>query len=214
MAFGYPISLEVAGRKAVVIGTVAVALDKAGGLLEAGANVTVVAAEPKDALDRLAAQGVRILVRGYQTGDLAGAFVCVASDPNASVRAAIHAEAVQRGVLINMIDDVPRSHWAAPAVVRRGDLILAISTGGRSPSLARRLREELEEIFGPEWEQALDILADVRAETLPRLPKFEERAARWNEALDTDELIILIRGGKPGEAKSRLVERLVGSETS
>jgi precorrin-2 dehydrogenase/sirohydrochlorin ferrochelatase len=209
MAFAYPVSLEVGGRRAVVIGTVAVALGKAEGLLEAGADVTILATEPAGHLDRLAAQGVTVVRRGFASGDLSDAFVCVASDPDAATRDAIFAEATERGVLINMVDDVPRSTWAAPAVVRRGDLILAISTGGRSPSLARRLREEFEEIFGPEWAVALNILEELRDETRPMLPTFEERAARWSEALDTDELIVYIRDGNPAEAKARLKSRLL-----
>jgi len=211
MAFGYPVSLEVSDRVAIVIGTVAVALGKADGLIEAGARVTVVAQGPQDRLDSLAAQGVQVLARGYEPGDLEGAFVCVASDPDPGVRTTIASEARERHVLLNMIDDVPNSDWAAPAIVKRGDLVLAISTGGRSPSLARRLREELEEIFGTEWEEALDILEAARSETLPMLPKFDERAARWSEALDTEELIVLVREGRGTEAKDRLVQRLVGS---
>lgn len=209
MAFSYPVSLEVSHRVAVVIGTVSVALGKADGLLEAGARVTVVALEPRERLDGLAAQGAQIVARGYEPGDLEGAFVCVASDPDPDVRAAIASEARARRVLLNMIDDVSDSDWAAPAIVKRGDLILAISTGGRSPSLARRLREELEEIFGDEWAEALDILEAARSETLAMLPEFDERAARWNEALDTEELIVLVRDGRGAEAKDRLVERLV-----
>jgi siroheme synthase-like protein len=211
MAFGYPISLEVSRRAAVVIGTAAVALGKADGLLEAGADVTVIAESPHDFLDALAAQGATVILRNYEPGDLEGAFVCVASDPDPAVRAAIASEARARRVLLNMIDDVPNSDWAAPAIVKRGDLILAISTGGRSPSLARRLREELEEIFGAEWSEALDILEAARSETLPLLPKFDERAARWSEALDTDELIVLVREGRGEEARVRLIDRLVGS---
>jgi precorrin-2 dehydrogenase/sirohydrochlorin ferrochelatase len=211
MAFGYPISLEVSDRVAIVIGTVSIALGKVDGLVEAGAKVPVIAPEPLEHRDVLAAHGVHVLARGYERGDLEGAFVCVASDPDPAVRAAIASEARARNVLLNMIDDVSNSDWAAPAIVRRGDLVLAISTGGRSPSLARRLREELEEIFGTEWAEALDILEAARSETLPMLPKFDERAVRWSEALDTEELIVLVCEGRGAEAKVRLVDRLVGS---
>jgi precorrin-2 dehydrogenase/sirohydrochlorin ferrochelatase len=206
--FAYPISLEVSGRRAVVIGTVAVALGKAEGLLEAGADVTILATEPADRLEVLASQGAHVHRRSYRRGDLADAFVCVASDPDPAVRDTIHEEALARGVLINMIDDIPHSNWAAPALVRRGDLILAISTGGRSPSLARKLREELEASFGPEWEDAMDILGRLREESLRLYPNFEDRAGRWSAALDTRELIDLIRADKGEEARERILARL------
>lgn len=208
MPFAYPISLEVSGRRAVVIGTVAVALGKAEGLLEAGADLTILATEPADRLEILASQGAQVHRRSYRPGDLADVFVCVASDPDPSVRDTIHEEAIARGVLINMIDDIPHSNWAAPALVRRGDLILAISTGGRSPSLARKLREELEASFGPEWEGAMDILGRLREESLRLYPDFEDRAGRWSTALDTHELIDLIRADKGEEARERILARL------
>lgn len=208
MPFAYPISLEVSGRRAVVIGTVAVALGKAEGLLQAGADLTILATEPADRLEILASQGAQVHRRSYRRGDLADVFVCVASDPDPAVRDIIHEEALARGVLINMIDDIPHSNWAAPALVRRGDLILAISTGGRSPSLARKLREEFEASFGPEWEDAMDILGRLREESLRLYPNFEDRAGRWSAALDTRELIDLIRADKGEEARERILARL------
>lgn len=211
MAFGFPVSLELSRRRAVVIGSVAVALGKTDSLLLVDADVTVVAMGPDDRLDALARSGATVLRRSYTHGDLAGAYLAIASDPSERVRDAIAEEARQERVLLNMIDDVVRSDWAAPAQVRRGDLVLAISTGGRSPALARRLREQLEVQFGPEWEQALDLLESVRRETTPALPSFEERAERWSDALDTDELMSLLSEGRAPEARERLVRRLVGS---
>ena len=211
MTFGYPISLELSGRRAVVIGTVAVALGKAEGLTRAGAEVTVIARQPAELLEDLELGGAIVHRRDYRDGDLEGAAIAIASDPSDDVRDAIVEEARRRHVLLNMIDDIPRSDWAAPATVRRGDLVIAISTGGRSPSLARRLREQLESQFGPEWEQALELLESVRHETLPALPHFEERARRWSEALDTDELLRLLEAGRGDEARARLVKRLVGA---
>jgi siroheme synthase-like protein len=116
-------------------------------------------------------------------------------------------------VLVNVMDDVPNCDFAAPAIVRRGDLVLAISTGGRSPALARRLREELEARFGPEWAIVLDILRDVRDATLAQLPDLRERARRWNDALDLDEAEELVRSGRAGELGRRLRERLLDRET-
>jgi uroporphyrin-III C-methyltransferase/precorrin-2 dehydrogenase/sirohydrochlorin ferrochelatase len=144
MAFGYPVLLELAGRRAVVIGEFAVEAGKVEGLLAAGAEVTVVAKGPQAALDRLDGDP-RVVVhrRGYGgPGDLAGAVVCVASAAKPAVRDAIAADARAAGVLVNVMDDVPNCDFAAPAIVRRGDLLIAIGTGGRAPALAGRLRAD------------------------------------------------------------------------
>ncbi|HEY3208540.1 MAG TPA: bifunctional precorrin-2 dehydrogenase/sirohydrochlorin ferrochelatase [Actinomycetota bacterium] len=211
MAFGYPISLEVAGRRAVVIGRTAVAQGKADALLEAGAQVTVVSPGPRQALDRLERHDrATVLRRDYQPGDLEGAFLCVASSEHANVRAAVHAEARWRRVLVNVMDDIPHCDFAAPAVVRRGDFAIAISTGGRSPALARRLREELSRQFDPRWKELLDLLGEVRMETLPDLPDYGQRARRWQEALDVEVLLDLVGQGRRSEARAFLLARLSG----
>jgi siroheme synthase-like protein len=212
MAFGYPISLEVAGRRAVVIGRMAVSQGKADALLDAGALVTVISPGPRQALARLEAhERAMVRRREYEPGDLEGAFLCVASSELGEVRAAIHAEAKWRKVLVNVMDDVPHCDFAAPALVKRGDLAIAISTGGRSPALARRLREQLSEQFDPRWAELLDLLGEVRAETLPDLPNYGERARRWQEALDVDLLLDLLGRGMRSEARAFLLQRLLGS---
>jgi siroheme synthase-like protein len=209
MPFGYPVFLEVAGRPAVVVGAAAVAAGKADGLLAAGAAVTVVADGPAAELERLQAAGAAVRRRGYRPGDLAGAFLCVAADCDPAVRDAVAAEARAAGVLVNVMDDVPNCDFAAPAVVRRGDLQVAVGTGGRAPALASRLRAELAERFGPEWDELVAVVGEVRAATLPDLPDLEDRARRWRAALDLPELERLLRQGRRQEAATRLRARLL-----
>jgi len=193
MAFGYPVFLQLSRRRAVVIGALAVVEGKAEALEAAGAIVDVFS------------NGA------WHPSDLDGAFICVASSREAGERDAIARAARERGVLVNVMDDVPNCDFAAPAVVRRGELVLAISTGGRSPALARKLREELEERLGPEWEGVLEVLTDVRRQTLPLLPDLRERSRRWNHALDLDEAVRLVGSGRRDELRTRLVERLLSS---
>jgi siroheme synthase-like protein len=210
MAFGYPVLLELEGRRAVVVGELAVAAGKVDGLLAAGATVTVVAPGPAVALDRLEAEpGVTVRRRGYLPGDLAGAFLCVAGSADPAQRSAVAAEARAAGVLVNVMDDVPNCDWAAPAVVRRGDLVVAVGTGGRAPALASRLRAELGERFGPEWVELVELVGEVRAATLADLPDLEERARRWRAALDLEELERLVRTGRRDLAAERLRARLL-----
>jgi precorrin-2 dehydrogenase/sirohydrochlorin ferrochelatase len=133
----------------------------------------------------------------------------VAASDDPAVRSSVASEARARGVLVNAMDDVPNCDFAAPAVVRRGDLTIAIGTGGRSPALARRLREELSDRYGPEWTEAVRVIGDVRADTLSALPDLADRARRWARALDLDELLALVRAGGSAEAAGRLTARLL-----
>jgi siroheme synthase-like protein len=211
MAFGYPVLLELAGRRAVVVGEFAVEAGKVEGLLVAGAEVSVVAKGPAAALDRLEADPrVTVHRRGYAgPADLAGAVLCVASAAEPGVRDAIAADARAAGVLVNVMDDVPNCDFAAPAIVRRGDLVIAVGTGGRAPALASRLRAELAERFGPEWTELVDLVGQVRTATLPHLPDFDDRSRRWKAALDLDELEHLVATGQPALAATRLRNRLL-----
>jgi precorrin-2 dehydrogenase len=210
MPFAYPISLEVSGRRAVVIGEDAVAHGKADDLLEAGADVSVIATGPERSLTRLEGLAhVTLHRRGYLPGDLRGAFLCVASSPDEAERESIFREARALGVIVNLLDDPARCDFAAPAIVRRGDLMIAISTGGRSPALASRLRGDLERRFGDEWADVLRLLGEVREETLPLLPDLKERARRWRRALDLEELEGFLRSGRSDEAREALRARLL-----
>jgi siroheme synthase-like protein len=211
MAFGYPVLLELTGRRTVVIGDVAVEAGKVEGLLAAGAEVTVVAKGPEAALDRLEADPkVTVHRRGYRgPSDVSGAVLCVAHAAEPGVRNAIAADARAAGVLVNVMDDVPNCDFAAPAIVRRGDLIVAIGTGGRAPALASRLRAELSERFGPDWTELVEVVGRVRAATLPALPDFEDRSRRWRSALDLAELEALIAAGQGDLAAARLRDRLL-----
>jgi len=209
VAFGYPVSLEVGGRRAVVIGEEAVRVGKAEALLDAGAVVTVIAEGPARRLDALERRGAEVRRRAYVSGDLSGAFLCVASADDPATAAAIHAEGRASGVLVNVMDDIPHCDFAAPALVRRGDLAIAISTGGRSPALARRLREDLERQYGPEWAELLEVVGDVRAQTLEALPDLSQRIRAWSRALDLEALLALVRRGRADEARGRLTAALL-----
>src|SRR5207247_10232244 len=102
--------------------------------------------------------------------------------------------------------------FAGPAVGRPGDLALAIPPGGRSPALARRRREELEDRFGPEWADVVYVLLEVRQGTLALLPDLPERSRRWSGALDLEEAATLVASGRRDELKTSLLGRLLGQE--
>jgi len=212
MPFAYPVMLEVVGKRCVVIGDDAVREGKVEGLVAAGAtDVLVVAEGPAAGLTELGGlEGVTVERRAWKCQDLNGAFLVVASSRDAGERAAIAREARCRNILVNVVDDIPHCDFAAPSVVRRGELLLAIGTGGASPALAKKLRAELEERYGPEWAEVAQILREVRERTMPALPSFRERAERWSAALDPDEAAMLVRDGRGDELRRLLIERLTG----
>jgi precorrin-2 dehydrogenase/sirohydrochlorin ferrochelatase len=214
MPFGYPVMLELAGRRCVVIGSLAVREGKVEGLLVAGASdVSVVASAPHGTLDNLETlPEVTVHRRTWRADDLNGAFLVVASSSDPGEREAIAREARCRRALVNVMDDIPNCDWAAPAVVRRGDLVLTIATGGASPALAKKLRIALSDEFGEGWTDVLAALRAVRAETLPLLPDFAERSRRWDEALDLGEAACLAREGRGDELAARLRARLLDPE--
>lgn len=191
MPFAYPVFLELKGRRAVVIGSLALRERKDVALREAGADVEVYG------------DGA------WTPTDLDGAFLCVASSGDPRERETIAVAARARGVLVNVMDDVPNCDFASPAIVRRGDLVIAVGTGGRSPAVARKVREDLEARYGKEWREILEIVGRVRAETVDELPDFGIRARRWREALDLDEAAALVRAGRGDELRRRLTVRLL-----
>ncbi|GIU97737.1 MAG: precorrin-2 dehydrogenase [Actinomycetota bacterium] len=215
MAFGYPVMLEVTDRRCVVVGADAVREGKPEGLLAAGAtDVLVVADAPADRLARLEGiPGVRVHRRPWRPADLDGAALVLASSRDAEERAALAREARARGALVNVMDDVSACDFAAPSVVRRGELVVAVGTGGASPALARALRERFERELGPEWAEVVEVLREVRDRTRALVPSLRVRAARWREALDLAEAQELVRTGRAAELRGRLVARITADRT-
>jgi siroheme synthase-like protein len=141
MSLGYPVILALAGRPAVVIGGGEVAERRARELLEAGARVTIVAETFTAGLEELArGEQVVLVQRPYAFGDLEGAFIAIATTGDPTMNAEIFQEAEQRRVLLNAVDDVEHCHFAAPSVVRRGELVMTISAEPRIPEARKHLR--------------------------------------------------------------------------
>jgi precorrin-2 dehydrogenase/sirohydrochlorin ferrochelatase len=143
----YPIFLDLSGRRCVIVGGGEVANRKARKLLQARARVVVISPEIGAELESVA---VEIHRRSYREGDLEGAYLAFAATNSREANAAVAREAKERGVPINVADRPSEGDFALPSTLRRGRLQVAVSTGGASPTLARRIRGELEEAFGPE----------------------------------------------------------------
>jgi precorrin-2 dehydrogenase len=163
MASLFPMFVKVEGRRCLLIGAGKIATEKLASLLEAGANVRVIAPEASDKIAELARAGrIESAATGFQPEHLEGAFLVVAATGDPAVNEQVFRAARERGVLCNSVDEPERCDFFYPAVVRRGDLQIAISTAGKSPALAQRIRKELEEQFDSSYERWLEWLGTVR----------------------------------------------------
>ena len=159
----YLVNLSIQGKRAVVVGAGAVAHRKAQGLLEAGARVTVVAPEACEGLLALAAEGrLELHRKAYDAGELEGAALVLAATDDETVNARVSADCSRLGLPINVADRPALCTFTLPAVVRRGDLTLAVTTEGRCPAFARALREELEGRYGEVYGEALEFMGRLR----------------------------------------------------
>src|SRR5262249_26883324 len=147
---------------------------------------------------------IELHVRRYERGDLKGAAVVIASTDERDINQAIYEEAVEEGIPVNVVDDPPHCTFIAPSIVRRRDLMIAISTGGTNPAMAVRIREKLEQEFGPEYEQYFDLIKRLKAE-VDLAPTQQARADAWYRVVDSD-VLDLVRQGKVDEAYARAVE--------
>ncbi len=193
---GYlPIFIDVSGRRCVVIGGGEIAERKTRSLIEAGAAVTVVSPALTAGLAALANRdAIQYLGRTYQAGDLEGAFLAFAATAEIATESAVAAEASARGVLINVADVPDLCSFIAPAVIQRGGLQIAISTGGASPAFARKIREELEDHLGPEYELMIDLLAASRRWLRSREVNLDVRARMLTSLVRSDLLACLKHG--------------------
>lgn len=202
----YPVFLNLANRPCIVLGGGAVAEQKTTALLEAGARVTVISAEATPRLCELAARGaIHLRRRPYRWGDLAGTFLAVVGADDRTANRAAWQEAEQRGILINAVDDMPHCNFIAPAIHRQGDLAVAVSTAGKSPALAVRVRNWIAASLGPEYGVFLALLGDLRTEITARIPDTAARTALWYRIVDSDALAWIERGDIAG-ARRRIAQ--------
>ncbi len=203
----YPVFLNISHRRCIVVGGGRVALGKARALLEHGADVTVISPDLCHALAELAGSGeISALTREYQAGDLKNAFVAIAATDNSGVNRRVVAEAHRRAVLVNVVDDAENSDFIVPSYLRRGEITIAVSTNGKSPALARKIRLRLEREMGDEYALLANLIGEVRMQVQREGIKVDGDG--WQEALDLDLLLSLLRKGEKETAKAILLGNL------
>ena len=202
----YPIFVEMARRRCLVIGGGKVAEGKVQGLLNAEADITVVAPDLTPPLrDMLAAGRFQWQERPYREGDLQGYEVCFVATDDGAVNAAVAVEGKRRSIWVNAADDPANCDFILPSVIRQGQVVVATSTGGASPALARRLREELTDFLSEDFAPLADLLNEVRLALRARGISVD--ADTWQTAID-GRLRALLAQRRLEEARERLVERL------
>jgi len=199
----YPIAIDITDRACLIVGGGEIAYRKAKSLRSSGARVTVIAPEVDARFAGL--DGVEVIRRPYAEGDAAGYTLVFAATSDRAVNSAIFSEANESGTLVNVIDDPELCSFIAPAVVRRGDLMLAVTSSGRSPMLSKRIRAELERLYGPEYEQYIEILGGLRDAVKAKYTTQPEREAVFARLLEGG-ILELIREGKTQEAKEKALQ--------
>lgn len=205
----YPIFLDIKNRRCLVVGGGAVAFRKVNMLLDHEANVEVISPQLCPELDEMVNRNqIRLKLREFEEGDLEGSFVVVAATDNPETNERIAREATQRGILLNVVD-VPRlSNFIVPSYLRRGDLTLAISTNGKSPALARKIRLELESKFDEDYAFLISLVDEVRREL--KGESITVSPDSWQKALDIEKLLEMLRSGNRSEARITLMNELRG----
>ena len=206
----FPVLLDLTGRRCLMVGGGPVAERRITGLLAAGAQVTVISPRVTQTLAELAAEGrIGLEARNYSEGDLTGVDLAFVATAAREVNAAVAREARERGVWVNAADDPAHCTFTLPALVRRGDLTVAVATGGTSPALARAVREELEAYLTAEYATLAAIAGEVRREL--RAAGRPVTADAWRRALGPEVRRLIVERGRD-DAKHRLLE-LLGVET-
>ncbi len=185
----YPVNLRLENRKVLFIGGGWETAHKVKGLLEAGARVTLVSPFEHTELESLATSGsLEWLRRAHQPGDLAGYWLVMSHTPDKADNVAVFEEAEARGILCNCVDDPERCSFILPSVLRRGDLVIGISTSGTAPALGVRIKQKLGTEYGPEYAEFLSILRSMRGAITAGFRSFDLRKKLWYDLIDSSAL--------------------------
>jgi precorrin-2 dehydrogenase/sirohydrochlorin ferrochelatase len=204
----YPINLNIQNRNCLVVGGGGVGTRKVITLLDCGARVTVVSPDPTPRLKKLAAAGsIQLKQRSYRSDDVNKMFLVIGATDDENLNRQVSKDAERVNILCNIADRPEVCNFILPAVVRRGDLAITISTSGKSPALAKRLRRNLEAQFGEEYADFLRLMGAIRDKLLSQAHAPEAHKDLFNQLIDRN-LIGLIKAGKTEDINALLHEVL------
>ena len=204
----YPVYLDIKDRDCLVIGGGSVGTRKVLTLLSCGANVTVVSTAATEKLHQLSNNGlIKLKERPFQTTDLDDRFLVIGATDNQELNFNIHAEAERRGLLCNIADRPKVCNFILPSIVNRGDLIIAISTSGKSPAFAKKLRKHLEKEFGDEYAELLKLMGAIRKKLLSQDHEPEAHKHLFEQLIERN-LVQMLKEGDTESINSLLLEVL------
>lgn len=205
----YPIYVDIRDKKCVVVGGGDVAYRKAVSLKEAGAQVVVIS--PDFSKDFLKEESITMLRQKYEERCLEGATLIIAATNDKEINQRVWEEARRHGLLVNVVDQPELCNFIVPSVVNRGELQISISTGGASPAFARRLRQELENHFGPEYGEFVELLSKMRSEARSQISDGTKRQ-KLMERLASPDMLDMIRTKGTRETEKEM-RKIIGEET-
>jgi siroheme synthase-like protein len=196
----YPIFLDIEDRPVVIIGGGEVCARKAETMMKYGARVTVVAPELTPEIEAWAREGKLVVRRKrYEAADLGEANIVIASTDDTGVNEQIAADCRARRIPVNVVDVTPLCEFIVPAIIEKGSVQIAVSTGGKSPALARTLKEDLQRTIGPEYAEVNDVMGTLRESAKAVLPTDVDRK-RFFDGIIAQGILDLLRAGKRREA--------------
>ena len=208
MAKYYPINLNLENKQCLVIGAGVVAERKIKRLLEYGVNVTVVSPNFSRGINMLAKKDrIRLIQRRVNLKDIRGKFLVISAAGERRVNSLVSKYCKESNILVNVVDSPSECNFILPSVVKRGNLTISISTEGISPALAKKIRQDLGEKFGTEYEKLLKIMKKIRPEALKKIKDDKKRKVFFEKAVKAN-VLNLLKENKQKEAKKR-IERLL-----
>ncbi len=205
----YPVNLDIQNRKCLVVGGGSVGTRKVMTLLDCGAIVTVVSPDVTEQLSELANNGkIELIKRDYRSSDLDGMFLVIGATDNEELNSRIHSDSEKLNKLCNIADRPNVCNFILPSVVSRGDLVIAISTSGKSPAFAKKLRKDLEKEFGMEYAEFLKLMGAIRKKLLAEAHAPEAHKPLFEQLINSG-LIDMIREQRK-EDTDRLLFNVLG----
>jgi precorrin-2 dehydrogenase/sirohydrochlorin ferrochelatase len=185
----YPVYLDITNKRCIVVGGGDVAERKAERLLDFGARVTVVGKTLTPLLETMKKEGrIEHINADYDKAYIGDAFMVIGATDRDDINARISLDGKNKGILVNIVDDPGKCDFILPSIVQQGDLSIAISTGGKSPALAKKLREKLEKLYGPEYQALLNVLGNLREKVVVRGHSSNENKQLFDAVIDSDIL--------------------------
>ena len=201
----YPIYLDIEDRSVVIIGGGNVCARKAETMMKYGARVTIVSPEFTDEIEQWAGERcLSIRRKPYEASDLDGANIVIASTDDQSVNEQIAADCRARRIPVNVVDVTPLCEFIVPAIIEKGSIQIAVATGGKSPALARTLKEDLQRAIGPEYAEVNDVLGTLREEAKRVLPTDVDRK-KFFDGIIARGILEMLREGRRAEAREAIV---------